>query len=345
MVQRWQGRPKIADVAAKAGVSNITVSRALSDHPDVGPETRRKIKEVADRLGYVPSASARALRTGRSEALGMVVPIDMWPWLSEMQRGVAQEIARSGYTLSLHPLELHQQSARDFLDRVLPRLSIDGLFIVMTDTLRPYVNELAARGLPVITFDDRVRINGLPVVVTTNEEGFTQATRHLAALGRRRIAVIAGPLRDAYARERFAGYRRGISEAGLAFDPLLVVTAEDHEPSAQDAVAALLSRPLQPDAIMACHDEMAIDVLAELRQAGRVVPDDIAVVGFDDIALARVTFPSLTTVRQPFYEMGIAAVKTLMRALESGNPPADVVIPASLVIRASCGSAPGARAV
>jgi DNA-binding LacI/PurR family transcriptional regulator len=328
-------RVGIAEIAILAGVSKPTVSRALAGHPDVNPETERKVLQAADQIGYIPSRSAQALRTGRFHSLGMAIPMDTESWAFDFQAGVAHEVGLRGYSLMLQPLANARTIERDFVTRTLRSMPIDGLILFMTDGLLPYAGELKNMGLPVVAFDDRGAIRDIPTVATTNEIGAHEAVTHLIETGRRRIALICGPLNCAYARERMAGYRRALHEHGLEIDPALILTEEATEPCVRDLIAGLRDGGTAFDAIFACHDGLAIDALTTLRKAGIRVPEDVAVVGFDDIAPASTTYPSLTTIRQPFYEMGATAVRMLFTALEGGPAIESCVLPTKLVIRES----------
>ncbi len=325
----------IAEIAVLAGVSKPTVSRALAGHPDVNPETERKVLQAAEQIGYIPSRSAQALRTGRFHSLGMAIPMDTESWAFDFQAGVAHEVGQRGYSLMLQPLANARTIERDFVTRTLRAMPIDGLILFMTDGLLPYADELKNMGLPVVAFDDRGAIRDIPTVTTTNEIGAHDAVTHLIEGGRRRIALICGPLNCAYARERMAGYQRALSEHGLDIDPALILTEETVEPSVAEMIAGLLAEGTAFDAIFACHDGLAIDALTTLRRAGISVPEAVAVVGFDDIPSASATYPSLTTIRQPFYEMGARAVRMLFHAFDGGGAIESSVLPTTLIIRES----------
>jgi len=325
----------IAEIAILAGVSKPTVSRALAGHPDVNPETGRKVLQAAEQIGYIPSRSAQALRTGRFHSFGMAIPMDTASWAFDFQAGVAHEVGLRGYSLMLQPLADTRTIERDFVTRTLRAMPIDGLILFMTEGLLPYAGELKNMGLPVVAFDDRGAIRDIPTVATTNEIGAYDAVTHLIAGGRRRIALICGPLNCAYARERMAGYQRALQEHGLEIDPALVLTEEAVEPSVPELIARLLNGGTAFDAVFACHDGLAINTLKALRRAGIRVPEAVAVVGFDDIPAADSTYPSLTTIRQPFYEMGATAVRMLFAALDGDAAIESTVLPTTLVIRES----------
>jgi LacI family transcriptional regulator len=246
---------------------------------------------------------------------------------------------RLGYTLVLHPLRASEEAERDFAERVMPSLPIDGLVLVMPEGMFPYVGDLARHGLPVVVIDDRREIEEFPSVLAANRDGAKAATAHLLQAGCRRVACVMGPLKHLYARERLEGYRAALGEANVAYRHELVVSDEDEEPRAAEALSTLMSRRVDFDALFACHDEMAAELLGALRAAGLSVPGDVAVVGFDDIPPARFMYPALTTVRQPLYEMGTAAVRMLHDAIEHRSRPKSVVLPTELVVRESCGAA------
>jgi LacI family transcriptional regulator, galactose operon repressor len=326
---------RIADLAREAGVSKATVSRALNGRGDVDAGTRERVLGVAGRLGYVPSAAARALTNGRSDCLGLLVPSLTWPWLLELLRGVADAVERSGYSLMLHTTMNGEESERRFVSRVAPARIVDGLALIVPPGLVDEVGQLVAAGLPVVVIDDRAWYPEYPSVATTNEEGALAAVRHLVGTGRRRIATIAGPPGFGCSGERLAGYRRALEEAGLAFDASLVVAGRFNEASGVTATRRLLEVEPSLDAIFAANDEMALGALQALRAAGRRLPEDVAVVGFDDIPAAASSTPSLTTVHQPMFEMGQAAVAMLIAAIESRPYTPHITLPTTLIPRDS----------
>ncbi|MFF3500307.1 LacI family DNA-binding transcriptional regulator [Streptomyces sp. NPDC003247] len=198
-----------------------------------------------------------------------------------------------------------------------------------------HIGDLARSGMPVAVVDDRGRRPGIPYVGTTNRDGMREATAHLTGHGRRRVAFIGGQMDSAFAQARFEDYLDALRAAGLPCVPELVALPERTEPTS-DEIAAVLAA--EPDAVVCAWDDIAFAVLSQLHIAGRRVPDDIAVVGFDDGPVARASFPPLTTVHQPFRRMGRAAVRILLDALERGDVPANASVPTQLVVRESCGT-------
>jgi LacI family transcriptional regulator len=286
-------------------------------------------------MGYVPSASARALSNGRSNCLGLLVPTLTWPWILEVLRGVAEEIERSGYSLILYTTAGGEDSERAFMSEVIPAGAVDGLALVIPLGMLDYVERLAKGGLPIVAVDDRGHYPDLPTVATTNIEGGRSATSHLIEQGRKRVAMLNGPHDFGCNRDRLAGYRSALQEAGLRFDPKRLVDSDFKESGGASAMAALLAADPKLDAVFVANDVMAFGAMRALRNAGRRVPDDVAVVGFDDVPASAMTHPPLTTVRQPLYEMGRTAASMVMAAVR-GEPIAKrVELPTSLVVRES----------
>jgi LacI family transcriptional regulator len=332
-------RATIADIALKASVSKTTVSRALNGKPDIDHQTRLRIFEIASAVGYVPSASAQALAKGRSDCVGLLVPALTWPWMLEILRGVAESVERSSYSLMLYTMAGGEESQREFAEKVIPAGAVDGLAIVLPPGMLESISNLTKNGLPVVLIDDRGHHAEFPSVVTTNREGGLEATKHLLGLGRRRIAMLTGPLEYGCNQDRLEGYRGALGEAGLRFDQRLVREGDFTETGGARAISDLFDAGQDFDAVFAANDLMAFGAMRSLRAGGRRIPEDVAVVGFDDIPAAAQTHPPLTTVHQPLYEMGMAATSMLIAALKDGRPlEMRVEFPTSLVIRGSCGA-------
>jgi LacI family transcriptional regulator len=335
--RRRTRRPTINDIATKVGLSKASVSRALNGKQDVDPETRKRIFKIASQMGYVPSATARALSNGRSSCLGLLVPSLTWPWILEVLRGVAEEIERSGYSLMLYTTANGEDSERAFMSQVVPAGAVDGLALVIPPGMFEYIGELAKRGMPVVVIDDRGHHPEFPTVATTNFEGGRSATQHLVDLGRRRIAMLNGQLEFGCNRDRLEGYRSVLQGAGQRFDSRRTMTGYFTEESGASGMTRVLEADPKIDAVFAANDLMAFGAMRALRSAGRRIPDDVAVVGFDDIPASAITHPPLTTVHQPLYEMGRVAAGMVMAAIGGEAIRARVELPTSLVVRASTG--------
>jgi LacI family transcriptional regulator len=362
----------IRDIANLAGVSTATVSRVLNNKPDVDPATRERVMQVVREQGFVPSVTASSLAGGRSPLLGVLVPSLTWPLMPIILQSVAEVIEQTSYELVLYSLS-HRTDRRALLDRILATRLIDGLLAVYPDGIArsetaerlnressSHLYELYRQGFPVVMLDDQSLPGSIPWVGPDNRVGAYEAVRHLVRLGHRRIAHIQGPQQYQCSHDRYAGYRQALEEANIPLDPELVVQGDFTTSGGYDAALQLIGLPERPSAIFAANDQMAYGVLSAGREQGLHMPDDLAVIGFDDTALSAHTRPALTTVKQPFQEMGMRAAELLMalvsaprtfggaynsfaltvgtRADISARQPIHVQLPTELVIRESCGA-------
>ncbi|MFE2014291.1 LacI family DNA-binding transcriptional regulator [Streptomyces sp. NPDC059491] len=324
-------RVTIVDVARRAGVSKTTVSRVLNSGAEVDAATAARVREVIDALGYVRSSGAVGLARGVGRTVGMLTPSLTWPWMGEVLQGVADTVEAAGYGLLLHTCHRGADSVRHFTDQVSAR-AFDGLLVVEPENTLDTLTDLHRRGLPVVLIDDRGHRPAFPSVATTNREGGASAAAHLLASGRSRPLVVTGRSDFGCVRERLSGF------LGLLPDSR-VAEGEFTEATGRTAVERALASGRDFDCVFAHNDLIAAGALRALRAAGRRVPEDVAVVGFDDLPMARHTEPPLTTVRQPMREMGRAAARLLLAGLGGEPMPDDpLVLPTELVVR---GSAPG----
>ncbi|MFJ6014688.1 LacI family DNA-binding transcriptional regulator [Streptomyces sp. NPDC092952] len=321
-------RVTIADVARVADVSKTTVSRVLNGKGEVGGVTAARVREVIARLGYVPSSGAVGLARGSSRTVGMLVPSLAWPWMGEVLQGVVDTVEAADYGLLLFTCNRGAESVERFTGQVSAG-AVDGLLVVEPENTLDRLTALYRGGLPIVLIDDRGQHPAFPSVVTTNREGGASAARHLLAAGRTRPLVVTGPPAFGCVRDRLDGFR-----SVLPTD--LVVHGDFTEGCGRLAVERLLAAGTEFDAVFAHNDISAAGALRALRAAGRPVPDDIAVVGFDDIPMAEHTEPPLTTVRQPTRRMGETAARMLLDRLGGATvPDAPVVLPTELVVRHS----------
>ncbi len=325
----------IADVAARAGVSKTTVSRVLNGKGELDVATAARVRRVIEELGYVPSAPAVGLARGRTQVVGMLVPSLTWPWMGEVLQGAVDVVESEGYALLLFTCNRGEESMRQFATQVSAK-SFDGLLVIEPEGTLDYIADLHERGLPVVLIDDRAHQPGFPSVGTTNRAGGESAARHLLGLGRRRPLVVTGMARFGCTQERLDGFSTAYTEAGYPVAPGLVVEGDFTFDCGRLAVQRLLTDGVEFDAVFAHNDLSAAGALQAIREAGRTVPEDVAVVGFDDVPIAAHTDPPLTTVHQPLREMGAAAAHLLMSYFEGAAlPETPTVIPTTLVIRGS----------
>ncbi|GAA2029117.1 LacI family DNA-binding transcriptional regulator [Polymorphospora rubra] len=333
-------RITIADVAARAGVSKTTVSRVLNGRGELDDDTAARVRAVIDELGYVPSARAVGLARGRTRIVGMLVPSLIWPWMGEVVQGAVDVVESGGYGLLLFTCNQGAQSMRQFAAQVSAK-SFDGLLVIEPEGTLDYITQLPGRGLPVVLIDDRGSRRVFPSVATTNRAGGAAAAGHLLELGRTRPLVVTGSRRFGCTRDRMAGFADTYAANGLPLPPELVVEGDFTLECGRRAVQRLLADGVHFDAVFAHNDLSAGGAVRALREAGRSVPDDVAVVGFDDVPYALHTDPPLTTVHQPMREMGEAAARMLIDHF-AGMPLPETpqVLPTTLIVRGS--TVPGA---
>ena len=354
---------KITDIAHLAGVSTATVSRVLNQKQDVDPKTRERILRIMEEQGFVPNMAASGLASKRSRLLGALVPSLTWPLVPELMRGVGEVVGSTSYELILYSITdvNHEKDRSDVIDRIVGTRLAAGLLAVFPGPSAKHLAELHSRDFPVVLIDDQGKLpETTPWISVDNRVGAYEATRHLIRLGHRRIAHIQGPLKYQVSHDRYQGYCDALNEAGIALDPGLVREGDFMPPSGRTCANALfdLSAERRPTAIFAGSDYMAYGTISAAEQRGLRVPEDIAVVGFDDNPSSAHMEPALTTVRQPFYEMGRRASEILL-ALVDAPPPVEglnrngrvsgvpssiysesigIKMPTSLIVRASCGA-------
>ncbi|MCI0688298.1 MAG: LacI family transcriptional regulator [Sporichthyaceae bacterium] len=334
-----RSRPTLEDVAAHAGVSRATVSRVINGSPKVSDEVRDTVEASIRTLGYVPNRAARALVTQRTDTVALVVsePDTMLfndPFFGGIVRGVSLELQGSGEQLVLMMVATDADHER--FERYVRGGHIDGVLLLSLHGADPLPNALARAGIPTV-LGGRILDNqaGLPCVDVDNVGGAQQAVRRLVQLGRQRIATIAGPQNMGAGVDRLVGYQQGLAPHRFRSD--LVEVGDFTQESGARAMAALLDRVPDLDAVFAASDLMAVGALATLRSAGRQVPDDVALIGFDDHDVARYVDPPLTTVRQPIVEMGRAMTRRLLSLLDPAAATTNGadVLPTELIVRES----------
>jgi LacI family transcriptional regulator len=330
-------------IATLAGVSRSTVSRVVNDHAAVRPEVRERVQQVIRETGYQPHAAARSLVTRRSRIIGVIIPesvatLFIDPFFALFLGGVTEACNTHRYHLMLSLFS--SPSGQDGMyGQVLGGRYLDGAIVAsyrLSDRLIP---SLLQAKVPFVVAGRHPNpmVNYVDV---DNIGGSRMAVEHLIRLGRRRIGTIAGPVDMPAGQDRLQGYKLALEAHRLPFDPVLVQHGDYTEASGMMAMQRLL--PAAPTAVFCANDSMALGALRVLRRAGKQVPGDVALVGFDDLPLASAVEPALTTVRQPIARMGAMTVELLIGLLESPegvvSQPPRVILPTELVVRDSCGA-------
>ena len=346
---RQSGGPKIGErvtieqVAGAAGVSPQTVSRVVNNHPSVAPKTRQRVLRAIARLGYQPNILARSLVHRRSHTLGVVASGLEYYGPSGTLVGIEHQATELGYTIVLNLLHRpHVDNAEKLLNGLVSR-QVDGIVWAVPEigSNRAWLQERSAR-LPVpVVFLSMHPSNSLPVVSVDNRAGGRQATAHLLAQGYRHIGLITGPADWWEARERTCGWQEALRAAGLEPGERHVVVGDWSASSGEQGFSQLLAQCPETDAVFACNDQMALGVLQTAHQRGLHVPDDLGLVGFDDIPESSYFWPSLTTVRQELRDLGGTAVRLVIQMIEANrrgeapSPVQPILLPPTLVVRAS----------
>lgn len=323
-------RITIHDVARAAGVSVATVSKAINGRDGVSPATLEHVQEVVARLGYESSLVATSLRRRRTDVIGVLVA-EFEPFAVQLLQGVSAALQGTRFDVLAYAGSVSAGEHLGWERRSLSRLGgtlIDGAILV-TPTTTP-----AQGAVPIVAIDPHAGADGPASVSVRNVDGAVAATAHLISLGHRRIAHLRGRTDLQSAHQREQGYRRALEGAGIGFDPALVAEGGYRAAASTAGANALLDLADPPTAVFAANDLSGIEMIRVAVGRGLRVPEDLSVVGFDDVPEAAAHVPQLTTVRQPLAEMGAEAVRVLLAMLE-GGPQEHVRMPAELVVRAS----------
>jgi DNA-binding LacI/PurR family transcriptional regulator len=330
-------KPTLDTVAAEAGVSRATVSRVINGSPRVSPEVKTAVETAITRLGYVPNRAARSLAMRRTDSIALVMrepdaTVLADPYLGNIIIATSQALVGTGVQLVLVNAQNDAEHSR--LADYVRSGHVDGVLLASMHDDDPLPRLLLEAGIPTVVGGRPQRhLPGLSYVDVDNVGGAQMATEHLLGSGRRRIATIAGPQDMTAGADRLGGYRRALADAGRKADR--VAYGDFTRESGEQAMAALLSRHPDLDGVFVANDLMAVGALRALRAAGRTVPDDVAVVGYDDIEMARHTEPPLTTIHQPIIDQARTMTELLLTQI-GGDPVGDpVVLPTELVERGS----------
>jgi DNA-binding LacI/PurR family transcriptional regulator len=330
--------PTLDDVAALAGVGRGTVSRAINGAPNISQHAYALVMAAVEELGYVPNKAARSLVTRRADTVTLVISESEERFFSEpffagVVRGISAALVETSRPLLLAMAQTVKQ--HESLEHYLMSQHVDGVMLLSLHGDAPLLGRLEQRGLPTVLGGRPPHNEPISFVDVDNVQGGCEATEHLLSIGRRRVAIIQGPADMAVSDDRLVGYRQALDKHGVPFDADLVGLGDFTEPGGQSAMAALLERAPDLDGVFASSDLMAAGALRALGRADRRVPEDVAVVGFDDAPVAQHTDPQLTTVHQPVEEMGRAMVELLMARIEGREAGTHVVLAPHLVVRAS----------
>jgi LacI family transcriptional regulator len=334
----------IKDVARVSGVSPMTVSRVINDSERVSPETRRRVEEAISELGYVPSRLARALSRRRTATLAVIVPDVANPFFTMILRAAEEVASRAGYRVILCDTRADRAVERDVVEELIAH-RVEGILIApVSDRSRPHLRRLARFGVPFVLVDRTVPDVDGDVVLGDSTTGARRLVEHLIALGHRRIALIVESDEVSTARDRRRGYEAALQAAQIPLDPALIAEASVDPGGGSEGMRRLLELEDRPTAVFTVNNLVALGAIEAVRAAGLEVPDDVALVCFDDIEYASRLYPFLTAMEQPAETFGTLATQLLLERIDGRGPERRrvVVLPADFIIRKSCGATRGA---
>ena len=327
----------IREVAARAGVAPITVSRVINGSGYTSEETRKRVEEAIRELEYVPNVLARGLRSRRTHTLGLLVTDVTNPFWTTVARGAEDEAMRAGYALFLCNTDEDVAKQQRYIHALLSR-RVEGLIIAPASSEAGPLRPVARAGVPFVLVDRRVPDVAADLVLGDSVAGARLLAEHLLSQGHRRIGHLGGPVGLSTADEREQGYRQALSAAGVEIEPQWVQRGEYKQEAGYRLMQACLAQPPWPTAVLAANNALAVGALAALRERGLNVPRDMGLVCFDDVPQASQIDPFLTVAAQPAYEFGAVAVRLLFERLsDPKRPPQTVVLPPEMIVRRSAG--------
>jgi LacI family transcriptional regulator len=328
----------IVEVAERAGVSLGTVSRVLNNDVHVAPETRERVSAIVRELGYVANRQARGLKGSKTNTIGILVPDLGTGYIGEIMHGVDAELALHELDLMLFTTHRAAIKEANYVANMVQGM-VDGLLLVLPRNPADYVGSLSQRNFPFVLIDHQGTGNPCPGVGATNWQGAYNATEYLIKLGHKRIGFITGSMDLGAAIDRLDGYQAALKANHLPVDAKLINNGSFHQTDGYAGARALLDLVEPPTAIFASNDLMAMGAMDAVRSRGLSVPEDISILGFDDIPQAELVRPSLTTVRQPLKQMGGLAAQMLIDKLKSPETELGrIELPTELIVRASTAS-------
>jgi DNA-binding LacI/PurR family transcriptional regulator len=328
--------PTSQDVAKRAGVSIATVSRVLNDSPHVSPHVRRKVLRAVKDLNYQLNRTAQRLRAKQSRVIGLIISDIQNPFFTAVVRGIEDIAYQQGYSVVLCNSDEDPEKEKLYIN-VMRAEAVAGVILASTSQSDPLAVDLVEHGIPVVAVDRRLRHRQIDSVLAANVAGAQQAVTYLIGLGHRQIGFVGLPLTRTPGKERYEGYQRALQEHGLTVDRRWVRIADAKQQGGYQATLELVQASPTPTALFVANNLMTLGALDAVRERGLRIPDDMSVVGFDDVPWATLLQPPLTAVAQPTYELGQKAAQLLLERLaQPGKPVAHVQLPTTLIIRASC---------
>ena len=332
--------PTIHDVAKRAGVAPITVSRVVNNSGYFSSETRERVEKAVAEMGYVPNLLARSLRSKRTQTLALILTDITNPFFTTCARGVEDAASEAGFTVIFCNTDESESKEARYL-QVLLQKQVDGFLLVPAQSKQGAIDLIRKHGEPVVVLDRRVPTENVDIVRCDSKGGACELIRLLITLGHRQIAVLSGPQGVSTAEDRVAGYRCAMEEAGIVVEESYIFFGEFNQKGGYEMTRRALSLQPRPTALFTANNFITIGAIKAIQDAGLEIPEDIALVGFDDLFPAMISYPFLTVVSQPAYEMGHRATRLLLERLSKPEIAAyeEIILPTQVIVRHSSGEA------
>jgi LacI family transcriptional regulator len=330
--------PTIIDVAKRAGVSTTTVSHFINGTRFISEELRVRVENAINELGYHPNSLARGLRRGESKTIGLIVPDNSNSFFAEILRAIESIGHQNGYSVILCNSDGDIEKEVSYTELLYAK-QVDGIVFITTNNSIEHLQYLSRSGIPIVVVDRDLHMEDNDVILVDNFKGGYDATQYLIQLGHKKIACITGPSKLTPSADRVGGYQKALEESNIKYDPEYVVIGDFQVDGGEKAMQQLLSLLHCPSAVFVCNDMMALGAMRAIRKASLTIPDDISLIGFDDIPLTSIVSPALTTVAQPINEIAQCSFDSLISRMQEKSstlPAKRIILPTKLVIRESC---------
>lgn len=330
-------RSTLKEVAKLAGVSTATVSNALNETKYVSEEVKDKINRAIEELNYQPNIVAKSLRVQESRIIGVLISDVANPFFSIVVKGLEEELSKSNYSILLCNTDSSVEKERKYLEVMIGK-RVDGLVVSSAGNTGDYFRSLDKTGVPIVFLNRCPEFMNSDVIMTNNIQGAYSATEHLIRHGYGKIAIITGPSSISTGKDRLIGYKRALEDYGVALSDPLVKEGLFTIQSGYDKMKELMEQDMKPDAVFISNNSMTLGAYKYLKEAGIRIPDQIAVLGYDDPDWADIVEPPITTVRQPAYQLGVHAANLMLARINEKQVKREIMyMDTTLIIRRSCG--------
>ncbi len=324
----------IKEVAAKAGVSTATVSYVLNNTRPISEEVKKRVRSAALELDYQPSSLARGLRQNKTYTIGIIIPDNTNPYFADILRGMEDAFFKQGYNIFLCNSDRNTDKETKYLEALVNR-NVDGIALVPSETDMNESFRLRQLKKPLVIVDRVLPDFPASLVLMDNLSGGYDAVKHLCNLGHKRIACLSGPEAVPTNQQRIQGYKKALADSDIPFDPELLFHEDFQINGGMEAFKKISALQKKPSALFACNDLMAIGFMKAAQESGMRIPEEMSVIGYDDIQLASLVTPTLTTMAQPRYKMGQLAADMLMTNILNPSKPESITLKSRLIIRNS----------